>query len=269
MPALAQQRPNADIENIGMRDINPGFRPQTPDIATEIAMGRQASGELEQKVKLSTDPVVTEYVNRVGQNIVRNSDVTIPFTIRVIDSDEISIFALPGGFLYVNSGLILAADSEAELAGLMSHGVAHVAARHAAEQQGQASFFNIISMPTMLLGGLPGSIIQQAAAIGLPATFIAFGRNAEEEADFLGLQYAYKAGYDARAIVDFFEKLEARDVQRKKLSGLFATHPPTLDRTTLSREAISAYLPARERSVLTTAEFEGVKGRLTSLQAAK
>ena len=200
----------------------------TMSLESEIAMGRRLSRELESQVTLVQDPAITEYVNRVGQNIVKNSDSKIPFTIKVIDSDEINAMSLPGGFFYVNTGLILAADEEAELAAVMAHEIAHVTARHAAEQQGRANFVNILSLPASIFtGGIVGVAIQQAAAIGLPTLFFKFSRSAEEEADYLGLQYMYKAGYDPGASVSFFEKLQARENAKKKVSSLFSTHPPT------------------------------------------
>ena len=267
----AKNRPkNSDIENIGNRDINKGgFKPMTPGLESEIAMGRAAARELEQSVNLLNDPVVTEYVNRVGQNIVRNSDAKVPFTIKVIESDEINAVSLPGGFFYVNTGLIQAADEEAELAGVMAHEIAHVTARHAAEQQGKASFFNIISMPAMLLGGLPGFILQQAASIGVPATFLAFNRKAEGEADFLGLQYMYAAGYDPGAAVSFFEKLQARETARRKVSGLFETHPQTEDRVAATKKNIELILPPKEQYLVTTSEFQDVKTRLARLESER
>ena len=262
------KRKNSDVENIGNRDINKGgFHPMTMNLEKEIALGRQLSSELEQQVTLLQDPVVTEYVNRVGQNLVRNSDSKIPFTIKVIDSDEINAVSLPGGFFYVNTGLIRAADEEAELAAVMGHEIAHVTARHAAEQQGKASFINILSIPaTIFTGGIAGAVIQQTASIAIPAMFFSFSRGAEAEADYLGLQYMYKAGYDPGASVTFFEKLQARESAKKRMSSLFASHPPTEDRVRKNKETIESNLPPREQYLVTTSEFDRVKERLAMLQ---
>jgi len=259
---------NMDLENIGNRDINKGgIKLMTPSLESEIAMGRAAAKELEASVTLVQDPVITEYVNRVGQNIVRNSDAKVPFTIKVIESDEINAVSLPGGFFYVNTGLILAADEEAELAGVMAHEIAHVTARHAAEQQQKASLLNMASIPLMIFGGgIPGMIIQQAAQIGVPITFLAFSRGAEEEADWLGLQYMYTAGYDPGASVSFFEKLQARESAKHKVSGLFSTHPPTEARVTATKKNIENFLPSREQYLVTTSEFSRVKKLLTRLE---
>jgi predicted Zn-dependent protease len=265
----APKKQNDDIENIGNRDINKGMdiRVMTPNLESEIAMGRQLSREIESQATLVQDPMITEYINRVGQNIVKNSDSKIPFTIKVIDSDEINAMSLPGGFFYVNTGLILAADEEAELAAVMAHEVAHVTARHAAEQQGRANALNLASLPlSIFTGGILGAAIQQGASILIPMTFLKFDRKAEEEADWLGLQYMYKAGYDPGASVSFFEKLQARESAKKKMSSLFSTHPPTEARVTKTKENIENFLPAREQYLVTTSEFDAIKSRLAQLQ---
>jgi predicted Zn-dependent protease len=252
---FAQQR-NTDIENIGNRDINAGqVRPMIPDLEAEIAMGRQAARDLEAQVTLLQDATVAEYVNRVGQIIVRNSDARIPFTIKVVDSAEINGVGLPGGFVYINTGLITASDNEAQLAAMIAHAVAHVTARHAAEQQGRASFINILSVPASIFPTNP------AAATSLPTTLFKFGRQAEEEADFLGLQYLYKAGYDPSTMVRFFEKLKTPDTSRQ-VSTLFSTHPQTEDRIAKTNENIRLYLAPRQQNITTTVEFQNIKTRL-------
>jgi beta-barrel assembly-enhancing protease len=264
----APKRKNDDIDNIGNRDINKGgIGLMKMSLEDEISAGRGAAKELEQSVTLLQDPVITEYVNRVGQNIVRNSDAKVPFTIKVIESDEINAVSLPGGFFYVNTGLILAADEEAELAGVMAHEIAHVTARHAAEQHQKGNWLNLASIPLMIFGGgIPGMIIQQAAQIGVPLTFLAFSRGAEEEADWLGLQYMYKAGYDPGASVSFFEKLQARENAKRKVSGLFSTHPQTEARVAETKKNIENFLPPREQYLVTTSEFSKVKTLLAKLE---
>jgi predicted Zn-dependent protease len=267
-PKPKKDKDNADIENIGNRNINKGFNPFDGDAQQEIAVGRQVSRELEAGVRLVNDPIITEYVNRVGQNIVRNSDAKVPFTIKVIDDDEINAVSLPGGFFYVNTGLILAAEDEAELAGVMAHEIAHVTARHAMEINGKGQFVQLLSMPiSIFTGGIGGMVIQQGLNMGLLMGFSKFGRNAEEEADWLGLQYLYKAGYDPGASVSFFEKLQARESARsRKVSSLFASHPATDDRVKETKENIEIFLPPREQYLVTTSEFQRVKTRLAMLQ---
>src|SRR5437762_8623157 len=192
--------------------------------------------------------VVTEYVNRIGQNLVRNSDSKVPFTIKVIDSDQVNAFALPGGFFYVNSGLVLAADNEAELAGVMAHEIAHVAACHIAREQTRGQLANLASIPLIFVGGGIGYAVQSAAGLALPVTFMKFSRGFEAEADYLGLQYMYKAGYEPQAFVNFFEKVEAQEKKKPgTLSKAFASHPQTPDRVEASQKEIASILPAREQ----------------------
>jgi predicted Zn-dependent protease len=265
-PAVAQQA-KSDIDNIGKRDINQGgsFSGRMPDLDAEIAIGRQASRELEQSVKLLTDPGVVDYVNRVGQNIARNSDVKVPVTFRVIESPVINAIALPGGFVYVNTGLIRAADNEAELAGMLAHAVAHIAARHAMEQTHRMLMINFAT-PTMIFGGgIPGMVMQQAASIGVPLAFVHLSREAEKEADWLGLQYMYKADYDPNAMVSFFMKVRSQETVRQNKPSLFETHPKTEDRIRVTEQNIQRHLPVRAQYLVTTPEFQAAKARLMEL----
>lgn len=270
-PALAggqkkdqKKKKNSDVENIGDRNINKG-NINFISIEKEIALGRGLAAEVERQVKIVDDPIISEYVNRIGQNIVRNSDAKVPFTIKVIDSDEVNAFALPGGFFYVNTGLILAADAEAELAGVMAHEIAHVAARHGAEAASKGEIVNLASIPLIFLGGWGGFGVQQAAGFLIPMQFLAFSRGQEAEADYLGLQYMYKSGYDPSAFVTFFEKLQARE-KGKQVSKMFRTHPPTGNRVSAAKENIENVFPQREEYVVTTSEFAGIKERLTGPQ---
>jgi predicted Zn-dependent protease len=214
--------------------------------------------------------VITEYVNRVGQNIVLHSDAKVPFTIKVIDSDEVNAFALPGGFFYVNKGLILAADNEAELAGVMAHEIAHVAARHAVENQTKGSLLEYAAIAgSIFLGGIPGMIYQNTAGIGLLGIFMKFSRAAEEEADKLGVQYMYAAGYDPGAMATMFEKLEAKNKKKPGfIARAFATHPAPPDRRA-SALALAARFPEHEEYVISSSEFQRVKSRLLRLSNAR
>jgi len=257
----------SDVDAIGNRKVGGRGMGNWYSLETEIRMGKQYAMQVEQGVKLVQDPVVTEYVNRIGQNLVRNSDAQVPFTIKVIDSDEVNAFALPGGFFYVNSGLILAADEEAELAGVMAHEIAHVAARHGTRQMTRAQWANIGTIPLIFIGGGIGYGIYEAAGLGLPLTFMKFQRNFEAEADYLGLQYMYKTGYDPQAFISFFEKVQAKEKKKPgTLAKAFASHPQTPDRIEKSQQEIATILPAKAQYVVSTSEFDDVKSRLATIE---
>jgi hypothetical protein len=256
-----------DVDAIGNRKVGGRGMGNWYSLETEIRMGKQYAMQVENGVKLVQDPVVSEYVNRIGQNLVRNSDAQVPFTIKVIDSDEVNAFALPGGFFYVNSGLILAADEEAELAGVMAHEIAHVAARHMTRQMTRAQWANIGTIPLIFIGGGIGYGIYEAAGLGLPLTFMKFQRSFEAEADYLGLQYMYKTGYDPQAFISFFEKIQAKEKKKPgTLAKAFASHPQTPDRIEKSQQEIATILPARAQYVVSTSEFDDVKSRLAVIE---
>ena len=256
-----------DVDAIGNRKIGGRGLGNWYSLETEIRMGKQYAMQVENSVKMVQDPVVNEYVNRIGQNLVRNSDAQVPFTIKVIDSDEVNAFALPGGFFYVNSGLILAADEEAELAGVMAHEISHVAARHGTRQMTRAQWANIGTIPLIFLGGGIGYGIYEAAGLGLPLTFMKFQRDFEAEADCLGLQYMYKTGYDPQAFISFFEKIQAKEKKKPgTIAKAFASHPQTPDRIAASQKEIATILPAKPQYIVTTSEFEDVKARLATIE---
>lgn len=260
-----------DPAMIGKRNLNKGLiAKMSMSVDKEVAMGRQLAAEVDRQAKFVDDPVITEYVNRVAQNIVLHSDAKIPFTVKVIDSDEVNAFALPGGFFYVNKGLILAADNEAELAGVIGHEISHVIARHAVENQTKGTMAEIgLIASSIFLGGLPGMAIYNAEQFGLMATFMKFSRANEAEADRLGVQYMYAAGYDPNAMSTMFEKLEAQSKKKPGfISKAFATHPQTAERLAAT-QALVARFPEREEYVLNTSEFQRVKARLLRLSNSK
>lgn len=265
---------NEDPAQIGKRNINAGsdkfFGWLGGSQAKEMQIGRQLAMEVEQQAKMVDDPIITEYVNRVGQNIVLHSDAKIPFTIKVIDSDEVNAFALPGGYFFVNKGLILAADNEAELAGVMAHEIAHVAARHAMENQGKASFLQYGILAGILLsGGIAGSVLQNTAGLTQALAFSKFSRAAETEADKLGVQYLYAAGYDPTAMSTMFEKLAAQNKKKPgTISKLFASHPASLDRRDESLQLVARFAE-KEEYVISTSEFQRVKSHLMKVTNAK
>jgi predicted Zn-dependent protease len=259
-----------DVEAIGNRSVGKGINLYS--LEREISLGKSLAQEVERSSKLIDDPVVTEYVNRVGQNLVRNSDARVPFTIKVIDSDEVNAFALPGGFFYVNSGLILRAQEESELAGVMAHEISHVTARHGTKNATKGELMQLATIPLILLGpgGWAGYGIYQGLNLAIPVTYLKFSRDAEREADFLGLQYMYKAGYDPNSYVTFFERIQADEKRRPgTIPKVFSTHPPTPERIENTQKEIARILPARQEYIVTTSEFDYVKGRLRNIMFSR
>lgn len=258
-----------DVSAVGTRNIGGRGMGNWYSTESEIKMGKQYADEIEKSTKLINDPVVTEYVNRIGQNIVKNSDCKVPFTIKVIDTDEINAMALPGGFFYVNSGLILAADEEAELAGVMAHETAHVCAHHAAREMTRMNYAQLGSIPLIMMTGYSwtGYGIYEAINIAIPMTFLMFSREFEGQADYLGVQYMYRAGYDPQAFVTFFEKIQNLEKQKPgAVAKAFSNHPQTPDRIQHTQEEIAKILPARDEYLVTTSEFDDVKTRLARIE---
>jgi predicted Zn-dependent protease len=268
-PASAEDK-KKDPDEIGNRNVSKGVLPNWYSIEKEIALGKQMAQEVERQAKIVDDPIIAEYVNRVGQNLVRNSDAKVPFTIKVIDSEEINAFALPGGFFFVNTGILLNADNEAEMAGVMGHEIAHVAARHGTRQASNANWVNIGTIPLIFMGGWAGYGIRQGLGLAIPMGFLQFSKGYESEADLLGLEYMYKAGYDPQAFVDFFEKVQTQEKRKPgTMSKVFSTHPPTEDRIKHSQEAIQRYLKAKPEYVVSTSEFNDVKARVVALHGRR
>jgi predicted Zn-dependent protease len=266
-----KQEPLAENENpemIGKRNINK-LQINFYSYDKEVALGRQYAQEVDRSAKLVEDPIIVEYINKVGQNLVLHSDAKVPFTIKVIDTDEINAFALPGGFFYVNKGLILAADNEAELAGPMAHEIAHVCARHGVEQASKGQIINFASLPLIFMGGIGGFAIQQAAQLAIPLGFLKFSRGAENEADMLGVQYLWATGYDPHAMSSFFEKLLAQEKKKPgTMARIFSTHPMVGDRIE-KVNALIARFPERSEYTINTSEFQKVKGRLIAFTNAR
>jgi predicted Zn-dependent protease len=252
----------SDPSQIGNRDVGKGVNFYS--LEKEIALGRQLAQEVKRQAKLNTDPIVTEYVNRVGQNLVRNSDAKVPFTFQVIEADDLNAFALPGGYVFVNTGLIVMAEEEDEFAGAVAHEIAHVAARHMTRQATKSQIASIASVPlSVLLGGWAGVAARQAAGVAIPMTFLSFSRKDESEADYLGLQYMYAAGYDPNGTISIFEKLQALSRQKSGVvSRLFSTHPMDADRIGKAQKEIQQILPSRPEYVVTTAEYRAIRERL-------
>ena len=263
-PADKEKDGKKDPDAIGDRNVS--GKVNFYSLEKEIALGKSMAQQVERQSKVISDPIVSEYVNRIGQNLVRNSDAKVPFTIKVIEDPTVNAFALPGGFFFVQSGLILKADTEAELAGVMAHEIAHVAARHGTRQATRGEIAQLATLPLIFMGGAAAYGIYEASGLIVPLSFLKFSRAFEAEADYLGVQYMYKAGYDPTAFVDFFEKIQTLEKRKPgTMSKLFATHPPTDDRITKSQTEISDLKP-RPEYVVTTSEFNDVKLRLAMLE---
>ena len=274
-PQTSQQKkqkridPKRDIASIGKRSLGGRGFGNWYSPQREFELGREYSTEIESDITLLKDPVICEYVNRLGQTLIHNSDAKIPFTIKVVDSDEVNAFSLPGGFLYVNVGVILAAQNEAELAAVMSHEISHVAAHHAVREMTRSDLFNLASMGLIMVGGPAGSAIQQVTSIAFPMGIMKFSRGFEAEADYLGLQYLYASGYDPQAFISMLERIGAEDRKKHhKFSGLFSMHPEISDRIKKISAEMSEILPNREMYMLNTSEFDMVKKHALELQDA-
>lgn len=263
--SFAGDNKEKDPDSIGDRDVS--GKVNFYSLEKEIALGKQLAQQVEHQSKIINDPVVSEYVNRIGQNLVRNSDAKVPFTIKVVEDPTVNAFALPGGFFFVDSGLILKADTEAELAGVMAHEIAHVAARHGTRQATRGEIAQLSMIPLYIIGGPVAYGIYEASGLLIPITFLKFSRGFESEADYLGVQYMYKTGYDPTAFVDFFEKIQTMEKRKPgTMSKMFSTHPPTDDRIVKAQKEIAAVLKAKPEYVITTSEFEDVKSRLAMLE---
>jgi len=256
-----------DPDEIGDRDVGKGVNFYS--IEQEMAMGKQLAVEVEKQSKMVDDPILSEYVNRLGQNLARNSDAKIPVNFKIIDSDSVNAFTLPGGYVFVNSGLIRLAETEAELAGAMAHEIGHVAARHSTRQQTREQIANLATVPLIFMGGWTGYAVRQGAGLGIPMTFLSFSRAFEGEADMLGLEYMYKAGYDPTASIDIFERIESLEKSKPGMvAKVFATHPMTEDRIRKAQQNINENLPARPEYVVNTSEFNDMRGRLIAMHRA-
>ncbi len=272
LPGYADRK-HGDVENIGNRSVSGkifGVLPNWVSLEKEIAMGNQIAAEFEQTARLIDDPVVSEYVDRIGQNLVKHSDAKVPFHIKVVDTDEVNAFAFPGGYFYVNKGLILAAENEAELAGVMAHEISHVTARHATQRMSKGQYLQIFSIPALFVGGYWAQMgIQQALGLGINLELMGITRESEREADQLGIQYLWNTGYDPNAFVSFFEKMQEQEKSKPgKLAGWFRTHPSTDDRILASLDE-ERFLPEKDNYMINTSEFDRVKARLLAIDNAQ
>ncbi len=266
--AFAADNQKKDPETIGQRKVDGGINFYS--VEKEIALGKQLAIEVERQAKLLDDRITCEYINRLTQNLVRNSDVKFPVTVKVIEDDVVNAFTLPGGFLFLNTGLIRLSESESELASVISHELGHVAARHYTRQASRANLLEASTVPLIFLGGIPGMAVREAATAAVPAGLFKFSRDFETEADLLGIQYLYKTGYDPSAAIDMFERIEATERKHPgAVSQLFNTHPLTSDRIVKTQQNIEKNLPARPEYVVNTSEYEDVRARLVTIQSVR
>jgi predicted Zn-dependent protease len=270
--ASAKNRKHGDVENIGNRDVSGrvwGIFPNFVSLEKEIQIGQQIAAEFEQTAKLLEDPVICDYIDRIGQNLVKHSDAKVPFHIKVVDTDEVNAFAFPGGYFYVNKGLVLAADNESEMAGVMAHEISHVCARHATARMTKGYILQVAAIPALFVGGYwTQTLIYNAMGLGINLELLGITRESEKEADQLGIQYLWNTGYDPNAFVLFFEKLLAQEKSKPgKLAGFFRTHPSTDDRIAASMDE-ERYLPEKEEYIVNTSQFDRVKARLLAIDNA-
>jgi predicted Zn-dependent protease len=271
--ALAQdsaRKKKDDPAQIGNRDIGKGVNFYS--LEKEMALGKQLAEEVQRQAKVVDDPLISEYINRIGQNLVRNSDAKVPFTFKVIEGESPNAFALPGGYVFIYTALLEIADEEDELAAAMAHEIAHVAARHMTKQATKSQIVNLAGVPVgvILGGGIGGAVARQGAAAGLPAVFMHFTRQDESEADYLGVQYLYAAGYDPNGAISIFEKLESLEKKQPgTVARIFSTHPMDAARIQKTEQEIGRILPARDEYVINTSEYTAIRQRTIALEARK
>jgi predicted Zn-dependent protease len=263
--AADQKKAKDDPSQIGDRNV--GKCVNLYSIEKEMALGQQLSREVAKQSKLLDDPTITEYVNRIGQNLARSSDAKVPFVFQVIEGDEANAFALPGGYVFVYTGLIKIASEEDEFAGAVAHEIAHVAARHMTCQATRGQMARIASVPLIFIGGWPGYGIGQAANAAVPMAMLGFSRHDESEADYLGVQYMYAAGYDPTGAISIFEKLESmQKTAPNAVARVLATHPTDSERIDRAEKEIQRILPSKPDYVVTTSEYRDMRDRLIGLE---
>ncbi len=259
----------ANVDLIGHRNVGHGL--DFYSMQHEIALGQSEAQQVIQNSKLITDPEVNEYINRIAQNLVRHSDAHVPFTVHVVQNSTINAFALPGGFFFVNSGLILASRAEDELAGAMAHEIGHVAARHATRNMTKDTLLQLATLPLEIavggsMGGWGGVLAEQGANFALPYQFMRYSRAAEREADWLGTQYLWNTGYDPEGLIHEFQHIEKLEVERPGLMArAYASHPETPSRIAETQCEIARVLPPRPQYVVNTSDFHRIQHRLARL----
>jgi predicted Zn-dependent protease len=265
---LAAGDKKKDPNEIGDRNVAGALNVYSLD--KELALGKQLSIEVRKQAKIIDDPIVAEYINRIGQSLARNSDVNFPVSFTLIDAEDVNAFTLPGGFIFINTATLRLSDNEAELASVLAHELGHAAARHATRQQTRSDMISVATIPMVLFGGWTGLLARQATTLAGPMAMFHFSRAFESEADLLGIQYLWKTGYDPNASVDMFERVESTErAHPGTVSKLFRTHPLTGERIEKTQKNIDELLPGRTEYVLNTSEYEAIRERLAEITQSR
>lgn len=269
----AREREHGDVEDIGIRVVGEGQE-------KDVKIGQDAINEMKAYGLMPPefeDPKVREYVNRLAMTVAVNSDLRIPVRITVLESDEINAFSLPGGYLFVNTGIIEKADNESELLGVIAHELAHVSARHGARLMRRATIANIVFQAAQVAamiftGGVVGIGTYYALQYGffglgmiLDLALLGVSRDYEAEADQLGIQYAWRAGYDTRGFITFFDKM-AREKGYVRSASFFRTHPPFFERIMSSFSEIE-FLPRQRDPQVDSSEFRELREHVKKVRA--
>lgn len=229
----------------------------------EWALGQKLAADIALQLPLSQDPAVVGYVNEVGQRIVRQTEMAqMPWAFHVVNDPAINAFSIPGGHVYVNTGLITAAGNVSELSGVMAHEISHGVARHSTEQLSKAYGLEILA--TLVLGQNPAAYQTILAQIIGGGALARFSRDAEEEADKLGVHSMYRAGYNPRGMASMFEELLSREQRSpNSVARFFSTHPLTTDRIRkVTSEAQK--LPARGDLITDDPNYQAIRRRVSS-----
>lgn len=258
-----RSKSDANITAIGHRRIT--HATNLYSLEREKQLGKALSEEVERTSKLLTDPAITEYVDRVAQTVAKNSDARMPITVRVIDSDSVDAFTLPGGYQYVSRGLLLRLAGEGELASVLARGIAHTALRSSTTLATRADILQISTVP--LSNSAPGNSFPSDAALAVPLTSLEMHRDDELDADYFGVQYLYKTGYDPECFLDFVQRIWGSGATATKVPAAFSAYPPLDERLAALRSEISKILPPRDGATVSTPEFDAFEERLRTIKA--
>ena len=229
--------------------------------AQEVQLGKQFSREIEKEMKIYSDPIVTAYIDRLGQRLANHSQrQNITYHFKVVNTEAVNAFAVPGGYLYVNIGLIRAAENESELAGVIGHEIGHVVGKHGVKQMTRQ--LGLAAVAQLALGENQSKLEQMVAGLATNGVLVKYGRDAEREADGYAVQEMYDAGIDPEGMATFFEKLlKLQKGKPSKLEQMFSTHPPTAERIAAVRSRI-AKLPRKSNLKRDSQRFHQIKKRL-------